>query len=306
VQWIVPISTRDFLSFNPLSSLAILTVLVGVDNMRSDLPVDGFRSFLKYLTLPELSILDLAILNREMRSQYLLALSGMIVKDVDIVFTSTLIEWLLQRNMFVKHVKKPLSGEPMQRLICRSHQILQSLAISNPEQFHSLLINFPNLHYLNLSNSQNITKEDFKQFIKLNPTIEKLNLSNVSGLFPSAVAVLESLPNLRDLDLSSNRWITDETLDSLSQRCLSLLVLNIRETDLESVDSMEFFLSTHPNLHYLGFDSFNFLENLSLLIFRSVVLNSLSSDCPKRQLLGLQNCAEIFSDGLLPTPPSLC
>jgi hypothetical protein len=275
--------------------------------MRHDLPVDGFRSFLKYLTLQELSLLDLAILNHEIRSQYLLALSGMIIKDSEIVFTTKQIQWLLQRQMLIKEVKNSFPGEPIQMLICRSHHILKSLTIATSEQFHSLLINFPNLDSLNLSNCEKIKREDFKQFIRLNPTIKKLNLPNVTGLSQSTLAVLGDLPNLRCLDLSSNKWITDKTLDSLSQRCLSLLLVNLRETEIDNPDSIEEFLSTHPNLHFLGYDSYRFSENLNLLILNSVILNSISSDCPKRQLLGLQGCFEIFSDGIYPPPlPPVC
>ena len=262
---------------------------------RECLPADGFRSFLKYLTLPELSVLDLAILNHEMRSQYLLALSGMIVKDLEILFTTKLLQWLLQRKMLVKNINKPFPGDLMQRLICRSQQTLQSLTISS-KLLPSLLLHFPNLSFFNLSNSRKIHQESFQQFLLLNPKIERLNLSNVSRL---SLSTLENLQNLSDLDLSSNQWITNETLQSLCETCLPLLAVNIRDTGIDNEDCIESFLSTHPNLHYFGFDSFKF-QTLPPLIFRSVILNSLSSDCPKRQLLGLRNCFEIFSDGTSP------
>lgn len=263
---------------------------------RGGLPADGFRSFLKYLTLPELCVLDLAILNHEMRSQYLLALSGMIVKDLEILFTTRLLQWLLQRKMLVRHIHKPFPGDLMQRLICSSQQTLQSLTISSPKLLPSLLIHFPNLTSFNLSNCQKIHQESFQQFLLLNPKIERLALSNVSRL---SLSTIGNLQNLSDLDLSSNQWITNEALWSLCEGCLTLLAVNIRDTGIDSEDSIESFLSAHPNLHYFGFDSFMF-ETLSPLILRSVILNSLSSDCPKRQLLGLRNCYEIFSEGTSP------
>jgi hypothetical protein len=196
-----------------------------------DLPIDVYRELLKYFRSAEIGILDLAILNRQLREVFLSALSGIVLARYDSNVDLLPITWLTQRKILAREIKISDSLDPMlPQCILQSKSIIEVLVLLNTSvkdaEFRQ--IGFcPKLKSLSLLD-YSISPRGLEDFLRMNPQLESLSISRCHHYSDDIlVALAGACLYLQHLDISRCNWVTDASLELIGNSPLKLKALDI-------------------------------------------------------------------------------
>jgi hypothetical protein len=280
------------------------------------LPPEIFDMVLAYLLLDELGKLDMAILNHSLRSHYLSTINlGMTtIEKYEAPFWFEDIEnqllWIVSRNVIPLDIFYDVFHPAFLSLILNSRSKLRSLELcpseSIPAEYLSLIGPCPSLKKLKLFQCDDISHTSLKNFLALNPTLEKIVLFSRVRLSPDYItSIAFNCRSLKHLDLSNNIWFNDRCLTELTQGTLNLTSLNISSTDIRSDPSVHLALKSFPNLRSLLLHECSVSSDVIKLCLRQVVLPALTSDDPEIQSLGLDSLLDNIQMVTSPLLPHL-
>jgi hypothetical protein len=269
----------------------------------SCLPRELCRLVLEYLSFRDLMKLEISINNHELKYCYLEAVTGIEISDLSTQrLNSSQVNWLLDRKIPSPVLKFVSCDESGTELISRNQAILTHLEICQTTISSLPLFSFPKLISLAFYGCQFLPENNVLDIFSLNLHLRCLALSSVtfleeSQLDPLFSLISNSFPNLTDLDLANNQWLTGIHLSHFLQQPSSLLTLNLYQS-LEPEDEpvLEDVIESHPNLQSVTFSS-DASPNAALLALEHVALPSLMSDDLQRQERGL-NMTNFYSSNL--------
>lgn len=266
------------------------------------LPQEIFHKTLQYLYFNDLSYLDQAIVNHIQRPIYLEKLRGLILLPGSLLLNSSDEEggqeeedqgedkcyfhvseclWLLQREVYPTWIRIMDSSSTLHDLLLKSLPYLQTLEIHTKlNSFRELLKIIPNLK--TFRDFQGIPETLLLKFLENNRQVEEIKLAD--GRYSGKVSfALAKCHDLKNVDISGNKWVTDVTLPPLAG-AVNLTSLNFYGTNVKKLETIQFFEQSLPNLrHMMPPKVFRTKE-----FFRKYVLPSFDSPDLETQLIGLR------------------
>jgi hypothetical protein len=268
------------------------------------LPREVFQMILQYLPLKDISKMDMAIVNHNLRSHLLFTLNEWLIPS----FEENEYDWIMLRNIKPKHFRQHHCHVcedhycDDRRCYSQSHIDIVPFLLKVSDHLESLSLDgisksdfrklgaFPELTSFSLSLLRSsVSTKSLTRFFGLSPKLKRLDLNfsfynyNVTLL----TALISNCPNLRHLNLANNMWFNDHCVAKLTRSNLDLFLLNIDYTAVTQDESLQLILNAFPNLQHLSFGN---CEGISLemteICVKQVAIRSLLSDDPDIQNLG--------------------
>jgi Leucine-rich repeat (LRR) protein len=272
------------------------------------LPPEIFRMVLQYLRIPsEIRALDNAILNHELRSLYLQTLNGMTLEEYHhnqrSCLTTIDVYWMLMKNIRFLKISMEDYSEGTVFLIFNSRHTLTSLSLcfdsSHPNRISSDLArigHFPSLVSLTIRSRVSPTHAfPIESFCSKNPQLETLEIKRIHISSEIFSKTLQFCHNLTNLDVSNNQWFNDECVEMLIRNLPKLQCLDVRDTSIESLQSIKSILDSFPSLTYhCAYESKLSLEAKKYYLQEYCIRRILSND-PQLQVSGLLGIGELIT-----------
>lgn len=264
------------------------------------LPREILRVIFEYLPLPDLGILDIALVNRKLRSIYLTALDGLIIPRYESssreIGENIFLNWLIKRKIIaIQIILYSFHAKILQFIRnCRNKiKFLSNYGCSLSAQFLCEVSPFPSLNEIILNNYNIYSLDLLGQFLRLNPQLQSIRL--LHQLTPKFINTISyCCPNVKYLDFSGNRWFDDTCIVELVQGNLNNLIsLNIADTGVKQDVSIQLILDTYPNLHFFSFFGCTDSSILYRSCLHQVVSPALNSMNWEMQILGLDYMSKL-------------
>jgi hypothetical protein len=270
-----------------------------------DLPLDLLRLCLQNLSILDVAIFDLSILNREYRSTFLFALKGLELLEMNFYLTSELMQWLMRRGVLVRNIPLAIENSNLFDLIEYSRETLRSINLSHSRISDDLLLAFltncPRLTSIDLRSCPRLTDQGIQSFLAHKSNLRHLNLAGCDRLTAVSIqAIAESCPELQELNLSCLQSVTDTEVAQVISGCRHLLKLNLSSTAI-TADSVTAVINAYPGLLSLNILRCPRVAGRGILLMRSLYYRQIMSPDPVLQLNGTLQLSFACSTG-----PSSC
>lgn len=264
--------------------------------MICSLPLDIFRMILQYLTLPDIGRMDMAVLNHQWRHFFITALEKFIIPEyqsLDLFFDDMdPLVWIVRRKICCQNIAINCGKLSQLSLILNSRASVVSLRFiegrrmkGRTSEFLSEIGCCPSLRNVEMSYVTN--SPAFKAFFDLNTQLQRVSLHSIEEI--NLPLLLINLKNLQYLNLSDNHWFNDRCLERLAEANLlsELTEFNISNTGVVE-DQSGFYLMQLPHLQSINWANCSFTKDVSITCLHRIILPSLLSTDPNRQLAALQ------------------
>lgn len=257
------------------------------------LPPELWRLILAGLSLTDIAKLDTALLNYEVRFNFLVSIAGL---SLEIIPKSknpqALLSWMVKRQISTKEIEFENNLLTI-TLLMNSRNALQSLKFFNDRKGIPLDWGyFPSLTALEFYEQPNL--EDFSIILISNPQLKKLCFVISEPWVSPPPLTRERFPYLQDLSLSNNRWLNDNHIVELIQGNLNLNYLNISYTLVKENRTIDLIIESYPHLNFLGAVgcAFSNKNEIFTIILNFIVLPSLHTNNSRSHFYALQ-CLQI-------------
>lgn len=188
--------------------------------------------FSEYLSIEDISRLDVAICNKVRRQEFLtLIRSERFVINGEKQQKVGYISWLSFRSIQIRQLNcdRTISEHELMK-IANCSKFLQKIKLSNRNITDRSIIKIaescPNLRILNLARCDRVTNRSVIKIAENCPDLKELNLSGCYSISDtSIIRIAESCPNMIELNLSGCRDVTDVCTLRIAESCSKLLRL---------------------------------------------------------------------------------
>jgi hypothetical protein len=155
----------------------------------------------------------------------------------------------------------------------------------------------PALTSLSLANCAKISDSTLQQFLKSNPQLERLNISDTREITRGIMPALQlSGQNIQYLDVSRHEWFNSDCLRLLVTSWPRLKSINFSRTYVEMKTVVEL-LKMKPEIQSIGYSMAPIYEKQATQTFLlEFALRSLMSDDLVSQNMGLDNLREFMTE----------
>jgi hypothetical protein len=201
------------------------------------------------------------------------------------------IHWLSSKNILISSICCQKFDQNTLQYLQKFHHSIKKLdfhlcnLISNANLLQLLGPNipYPSLTSLSLSHCRKITNKNLIEVLKSQKSsqFQFLDLSFTTSLSSEiATSLVKYCPHLVELNLSSNLWVTDETIQILTTGCPRLKIIDLQKTRITDV-SIEKIMATYPHLQLLQFLDCPITEQSISKVMNEIVFRSLLIDDPR-------------------------
>jgi hypothetical protein len=259
-------------------------------NVFDFLPIELFRHLLQYFTLEDIGQLDTSLLNHHTRARYFFAIDGMDISLLDINISIQLQDWFLLRNFGLTELRFEHNTFSYNLLNhfrnSLSHLGLHDIILQDSD--YIIMGYFPKLISIQFSCLSTLTGiEYFLLHHKHQHHLKKINIMNNLQLTNSIPMIVSHCPHLTHLNVSSNEWFDDTSLDHLTDSSIQIISINLVHTKITRQGLMRFLDKMKFSLHGLFLSPHH--HEMTRLGLHHIACSSLLSHDPDTQLLGLES-----------------
>jgi hypothetical protein len=261
-------------------------------------PLDLLRLVIQYLPIKDILAFNKAYQKNQFSKYLTLACSGLLVYDGKLKRTQTLI-WVVSSGLLFQELAiypNKLSLE----LIPKSRHTLTSIDFSDTPVTSKVipeLIQCPQLTAVNFSHCSEITTSDITSLLSSRSNWRSINIS-CCDVDPSALASAGSLAQLRHLNISSNDWVTDETVALIARECPNLLTIDISYTNINGNDAVRDLLLNCGELQSFQSNGvWSLTSETRMLVFATICHRQLYSSDPEQNLKATETFLDLVEHG---------